>query len=70
MAAGKKKQDQWETCERCQGNGEVVTDWDRYLKPHPGDAGDEAVAECTDCNGDGQIVVTQPRPARRKEKRT
>lgn len=40
-------------CERCQGNGEIVTDWDRYLHPHKGDAGDEAVEECPDCGGRG-----------------
>lgn len=42
------------TCERCQGNGEIVTDWDRYLNSHEGDIGDEAVAECPDCNGSGK----------------
>lgn len=42
-------------CERCQGNGEIVIDWDRYLDPHDGDVGDEAVAECPDCNGDGFV---------------
>ena len=45
-------------CERCQGNGEIVTDWERYLHPHDGDAGDEAVAECSDCDGTGS--VSQP----------
>lgn len=40
-------------CETCQGNGEIVTDWERYLKPHEGDVGDEAVAECPDCGGYG-----------------
>lgn len=40
-----------ETCETCQGNGEIVVDWDRYLHPHPGDTGDEAVADCPDCGG-------------------
>lgn len=40
-------------CERCQGNGEVVTDWDRYKHPHATDVGDEAVAECPDCSGYG-----------------
>ncbi|MGQ3295623.1 MAG: hypothetical protein ACT6U0_25900, partial [Shinella sp.] len=44
-----------ETCERCQGNGEIVTDWDRYRHPHPSDKGDEAVAECPDCGGEGII---------------
>ena len=43
------------TCERCQGNGEIVTDWERYLSPHKGDVGDEAVAECPDCGGEGVI---------------
>lgn len=40
-------------CETCQGNGEVITDWERYLHAHSGDAGDEAVAECPDCSGEG-----------------
>ena len=43
-------------CVRCQGNGELVTDWDRYLHAHPGDVGDEAVADCPDCDGQGVIV--------------
>lgn len=42
-------------CERCQGNGEIVTDWDRYMHAHDGDVGDEAVAECPDCNGTGRV---------------
>ena len=42
-------------CECCQGNGEIVTDWDRYLHAHDGDQGDEAVAECPDCNGTGRV---------------
>ena len=41
------------TCQTCHGNGEVVTDWDRYLKPRHGDKGDEAVEECPDCDGTG-----------------
>lgn len=41
------------TCQRCQGNGEIVTDWDRYLHPLKGELGDEAVAECPDCSGEG-----------------
>lgn len=36
-------------------NGEIVTDWDRYLHPHDGDKGDEAVAECPACYGRGYI---------------
>lgn len=44
-----------ETCQRCQGNGEIVTDWDRYRHPHENDVGDEAVAECPDCDGVGKV---------------
>lgn len=47
-----------ETCERCQGNGEIVTDWERYLHPHEGDVGDEAVTDCPDCDGTGSIPPT------------
>lgn len=51
-------------CERCHGNGEIVTDWDRYRHPHPDDKGDEAVAECPDCGGEG-IIDVAPSPAPR-----
>lgn len=47
-----------EQCERCQGNGEIVTDWDRYKHPQHDDVGDEAVAECPDCDGIGRVPVT------------
>lgn len=40
-------------CEVCSGNGEIVTDWERYLHSQPGDVGDEAVAECEECFGSG-----------------
>lgn len=43
------------TCQTCCGNGEIVTDWDRYLNPLDGDVGDEAVAECPECDGYGLI---------------
>lgn len=42
-------------CDRCCGNGEIVTDWDRYIEPLDGDVGDEAVYECTDCDGYGVV---------------
>ncbi len=42
-------------CDRCCGNGEIVIDWDRYLKPLDGDIGDEAVRECSDCDGYGFV---------------
>lgn len=38
------------TCDRCKGNGEVITDWKRYLT---GDTGDKTVTECSDCDGRG-----------------
>ena len=44
-----------ETCQSCQGNGEIVTNWERYKHPSPGDRGDEAVAECQDCDGRGVV---------------
>lgn len=44
-----------ETCTRCMGNGEIVTDWDAYLHP-PKDATEEAVADCPDCDGTGHVV--------------
>ena len=47
------------SCERCQGNGEIVTDWGRYRRPKEDDVGDEAVAECPDCDGQG-FVSTPP----------
>lgn len=47
------------TCERCQGNGEIVTDWDRYKHPRPGDVGDEAVASCPDCDGEGNVATRE-----------
>lgn len=47
-------------CETCQGNGEVVTDWDRYQDPHSGDKGDEAVAPCPDCDGTGEAAPPPP----------
>jgi hypothetical protein len=40
-------------CQSCQGNGEIVTDWDRYNRGHVDDHGDEAVADCVDCGGTG-----------------
>ena len=48
-------------CPTCMGNGEVITDWERYLHAHTGDVGDEAVADCPDCAGVGLIDATQPR---------
>lgn len=38
-------------CERCEGNGEIVTDWDLYLHPPEGAPGDAGTAPCPDCQG-------------------
>lgn len=46
-------------CEHCQGNGEIVTDWDRYRHPLPSDAGDEAVTKCPDCSGTGLAALAE-----------
>lgn len=40
-------------CQACGGNGEIVTDWDRYLRGHVDAHGEEAVVDCTDCGGTG-----------------
>jgi hypothetical protein len=40
-------------CERCQGNGEIVIDWEAYLHPVDRVAEDRSVAECPDCDGEG-----------------
>ena len=39
-----------ETCERCQGAGEIVTDWRCYLEDGHDDDG---TAPCPDCDGRG-----------------
>lgn len=40
-------------CDRCCGNGEIVTDWDEYLHP-PEDADPDAgTVECPNCDGTG-----------------
>lgn len=47
-----------QTCKHCAGNGEIITDWDRYLgAPKPGDRGDEGTADCPDCDGKGSRSV-------------
>lgn len=50
--------DYWqEQCETCCGNGDIIMDWGRYLHSYPDDAGDEAVANCPDCDGSGYIEI-------------
>lgn len=49
-------------CARCQGTGEIVTDWERYMHAHPGDVGDEAVSDCPDCDGTGECEIALPSP--------
>lgn len=41
----------WVMCERCQGNGEIVTSWERYLAGQP--EADNALVDCPDCDGRG-----------------
>ncbi|MGW8134217.1 hypothetical protein ACWGNZ_01070 [Sphingomonas zeae] len=48
-------QEEGRPCETCQGNGEVVTDWDRYMHGKPGDTGDEGTKDCSDCDGTGRV---------------
>lgn len=46
------------SCKPCAGNGEVVTDWDRYLgAPEPGDQGGEGTTDCPTCGGHGSLSV-------------
>lgn len=40
-------------CERCCGNGEIVTDWETYLHPPEGAEADAGTADCPDCDGRG-----------------
>jgi hypothetical protein len=50
-------------CECCQGNGEIVTDWDRYNFPDPEDMGmteDYGVEECPECDGVGWLEADAP----------
>lgn len=42
-----------EWCEHCSGNGEIITDWDLYLCPPAGGAGDVGTAACRACDGTG-----------------
>lgn len=42
-------------CERCAGNGEIVTDWDEYISPPKGAPADHATADCPDCDGIGKV---------------
>lgn len=44
-----------ETCERCQGNGEIVVDWEKYLHPETIAEEESSVAECPDCDGEGRV---------------
>lgn len=42
-------------CEKCQGNGELVTDWVRYLHGPLDENGEDAVEDCPDCDGTGEL---------------
>lgn len=47
-------------CSRCQGNGEIVLDWETYLHPADLAAEEASVADCPDCDGIGQIDEAKP----------
>lgn len=42
-------------CESCQGNGEVITDWETYLEPPMGTDPEAGVSICPDCHGTGWV---------------
>lgn len=45
-------------CERCCGSGEIITDWDLYLRmDRDGALADAGTAECPNCDGSGRIVL-------------
>lgn len=44
-------------CERCQGNGEIVTDWDEYLHPTTDFSGEAGTADCPDCEGGALLEI-------------
>jgi hypothetical protein len=46
-------------CEKCQGTGEIITSWPRYLRGKRADAG---VKQCLDCGGTGDDG-TGPHPS-------
>lgn len=49
--------DSGEVCERCQGNGEIVVDWETYLHPTSLAAEEKSVRECPDCYGYGRTPI-------------
>lgn len=59
-----------EWCYTCHGNGEIITNWDRYLDPLEGDVGDESVAPCPDCDGKGECPPPIPERFRAVIERT
>jgi RNA polymerase subunit RPABC4/transcription elongation factor Spt4 len=49
-----------ERCDRCCGNGEIVTDWQIYLHP-PEDADPDAgTSNCPVCGGTGYTETNPP----------
>lgn len=40
-----------DNCERCQGNGEIVVNWELYLNPPEGASADAGTSRCPDCQG-------------------
>ena len=46
-------------CKRCQGNGEIILDWDRYMNSTSSEEDETAVAECPDCSGYGSQAALE-----------
>jgi DnaJ-class molecular chaperone len=42
-------------CSRCQGNGEIVLDWDAYSAAESTEEIESATAVCPDCDGEGYL---------------
>lgn len=45
-----------EMCRVCQGNGEIVADWEKYLHGSEADQ-EDAVVDCLECDGAGYIEI-------------
>ena len=64
---GEPKDDRTETCVKCCGNGEIVTDWEEYLSPPEGAPADHATADCPACDGIGKVHPVYTNPASSSE---
>ena len=46
-------------CSTCQGDGEIVTDWDVYLNPWPKAPGEAGKQACFACDGSGRRALAR-----------